>query len=346
MSKYIYTNSNMLMSKIMDVVEHSKTEKKKKKNICPICNESYEILFVYTHSSVSIEIYEHQIHMLKNHKQICMELYSKICELNLSHMSSGTKINISWMKLTTNGLNIIDGLYEVGSKRIYSENKKNLKDTHIFRYSEHSGYIYFENDKINKVIVHNSSRTDPHDPFIYMPTNNDELFKVDYIFHTHPKTPFIGSRIKMNIIYEFPSISDIIHFVEHHNNGKLIGSIVVSPEGCYVIRKNNFNRDKIKIDYDIFISSMENVYNKCYGESVKCFADLNLENMTVGKDVMIPDDLFHKIIASNYRFIDKINDNLIKHDLFIDYYTRYHLNKSSISTNKWIFSDIYVPHVN
>lgn len=71
------------------------------------------------------------------------------------------------------------------------------------------------------------------------------MLKQKYIFHTHPTTPYIGSRFKNGIIYEFPSIMDINHFIEHHNRGELQISMVITPEGLYIIRKNHLIKTKL-----------------------------------------------------------------------------------------------------
>ena len=38
-----------------------------------------------------------------------------------------------------------------------------------------------------------------------------------YLFHTHPPTPKPGGRAGEGIVYEFPSIGDILHFIDHFN---------------------------------------------------------------------------------------------------------------------------------
>ena len=73
--------------------------------------------------------------------------------------------------------------------------------------------------------------------------------------------------LKNGILYEFPSISDITHFIEHHNNGKLLGSIIMAPEGIYIIRKNNFNRNPIHVDYNIMIKDLQDIFSECYNDS-------------------------------------------------------------------------------
>ena len=134
---------------------------------------------------------------------------------------------------------IIDCLYEEGSYNIFTDKNKNIFNTNILRFSEHSGFIIFNNNIVDKIIVLNDYRTDDEDPTIFLPKNNIEALSVDYIFHTHPKSPELGSRLEYKLLYEFPSISDIYHFIDHHNRGILKGSLVITPEGLYIIRKYN-----------------------------------------------------------------------------------------------------------
>jgi hypothetical protein len=248
--------------------------------------------------------------------------------------------DINFYPFNTNGLNIIDGLYEEGSNKIYIENNKNIFNSKIERFSEHSGLIYFSNSKLEKIIVLPDSRVDKGDPTIYLPQNSIETFKVDYIFHTHPKTPYIGSRVNYSIIYEFPSISDILHFVDHHNKGKLLGSIVIAPEGIYNIRKYNFSRDKIRIDYEIFTSELEDLYFKCYEDSMSDYYDLIKNNRKeINNEIKIPTNIFYRDIANNFKYIKEINYYLEKYDITIDFYNRVLLN------NNWIFPTIYIPNL-
>ena len=300
--------------------------------------------------------------MFTHHNIIDTKFYKKICNefnatyfldesnddiINLPNESSyGINNGIIWSILNTNGLNIIDGLYEVGSNQIYIEKNKNLYESKIFRFSEHSGFIYFDKKKISSINVVTGSRVEPSDPLIFMPTNCLEALKVDYIFHTHPKTPYIGSRIKSGIVYEFPSISDIIHFVEYHNNGKLLGSIIIAPEGIYIIRKNNFDRNPIYIDYDLIIGDLEEIFMECYNDSYSKYSNINYKELKVNGEIKLPDNFFYEEVSINYEYINKINLVLKKYDLFIDYYARLLFDKPKIYTKKWIFDDIYVPMIN
>lgn len=358
MDNYIYLNSNLILGLILDLISLSK--EKKKTNECPICKKKFNLEYIYKSKKNNIKIYENQIHLFTHHNIIDSKFYKKICnELIIDYFDksnndvispnkSDTHINIgiSWSILNTNGLNIIDGLYEIGSNQIYIEKNKNLSESKISRFSEHSGFIYFEKKKISSITVITGSRVEPSDPLIFMPTNCLEALKVDYIYHTHPKTPYIGSRIKSGIVYEFPSISDIIHFVEHHNNGKLLGSIIIAPEGIYIIRKNNFDRNPIHIDYDIMISELEEIFMECYNDSYSKYSNINYRELKVNGEIKLPDKFFYEEVSTNYEYINKINLVLKKYDLFIDYYARVLFDKPKIYTKKWIFDDIYVPLIN
>ena len=272
-----------------------------------------------------------------------------ISKINLDfkqYKSNKSGINITWSILNTNGINILDGLYEVGSNQIYIDKNKNISESKISRFSEHSGFIYFEKNKISNITVITGSRVEPSDPLIFMPSNCLEALKVDYIYHTHPKTPYIGSRIKSGIVYEFPSISDIIHFVEHHNNGKLLGSIIIAPEGIYIIRKNNFDRNPIHIDYDIMVGDLEEIFMECYNDSYLEYSKINYKELKINGEIKLPDNFFYEEVSINYEYINKINKVLEKYDLFIDYYARVLFDKPKIYTKKWIFDDIYIPFIN
>lgn len=337
-NKYIYTNSNILEKLIKFII--NKSNKKNKKNNCPFCNEKFNFVYTCKYKNVSININESDLHIFNFHNMINTNLYKKI---------STTKFidfNIEWCLMTTNQLNILDGLYEVGSNQIYIEKNKNISQSKISRFSEHSGFVYFEKNKVSNINIISGTRVEPSDPTIYMPKNCLEALEVNYVFHTHPKTPYIGSRIKGGIVYEFPSISDIIHFIEHHNNGKLLGSIVVAPEGVYIIRKNNFNRKNISVDYDIMINELEEIFTLCYNDSYLKYSSINYNKYKLNDEIKLPETIFYNKISKNYDYIDKINKVLAKYDIFIDYFARTYFDKTDFTSNQWIFDDIYLPFVN
>ena len=363
MDKYIYINSNLILNLIYDILSLSK--EKKKINECPICKKKFSHEYIYKSKNTNIQIFEYQTHLFTIHNMIDTKFYKKLCndfiqniennididisKINLNfkqEKSNNSGINITWSVLNTNGVNILDGLYEVGSNQIYIEKNKNISESKISRFSEHSGFIYFEKNKISNITVITGSRVEPSDPLIFMPLNCLEALKVNYIYHTHPKTPYIGSRIKSGIVYEFPSISDIIHFVEHHNNGKLLGSIIIAPEGIYIIRKNNFDRNPIHIDYDIMVGDLEEIFMECYNDSYLQYSKINYKELKINEEIKLPDNFFYEEVSINYEYINKINKVLEKYDLFIDYYARVLFDKPKVYTKKWIFDDIYIPFIN
>jgi hypothetical protein len=321
MKNYIYTNSQLLLDKIYLIINNSNIKDKLHK--CHICNKTLKK--IYYNNEFYIE--EASVHSLSEHKIINTHLYKKVCELRINNYP------ISWFKMDTNAINIIDGLYNVGSKEIYIKTNNFYGKT---LFSEHAGFIYFKEGKLDKIQILTNYRIDENDPVIFLPKNTKEAFNVNYIFHTHPTTPFIGSRINHKIIYEFPSISDIMHFIEHHNNGILDGSIIVAPEGIYIIRKNNFNSNKIKIDYSLFVSRLLNIYKKCYMMSVKDYS--YIKTKVFDNNLLIPKEKFYNDISNNFKYIDIINELLVEYDIYIDYYPR-----SKIKKNEWIFKDIYIP---
>jgi hypothetical protein len=324
---HIYIHNQLLNDKINKLIKLSKVIKSK--CTCTKCKKH----FFNKYKLTNLLIHELDVHELTVHNIINHDLYERIAKYEISGD------NIDYNLFNTNELNVIDGLYEEGSNKIYIDKKKNIFNSKENRFSEHYGLLYFYNGKLDKVVVQLNSRVEKDDGSIYMPQNSQEALKVNYIFHTHPKTPYLGSRISMNILYEFPSMNDIIHFIEHHNRGILLGSMIIAPEGIYNIRKNMFNRDKIKIDYDIFLSEMEDVYIECYQDSMADYSDLK-ELKKINGHYKIPEKVFYKTIATNLEFIKRINYALEKYDLTIDFYNRIYLN------DKWIFPTIYLPNIN
>ena len=61
------------------------------------------------------------MNLLKIHNIIDSIFYKKLCNYKLPNE------NYEWMLLPTNGLNIIDGLFEIGSERIYGDDNKIIK---------------------------------------------------------------------------------------------------------------------------------------------------------------------------------------------------------------------------
>ena len=143
MVNYIYTNSTILLNKINKIISKSQPEKKIKK--CSKCNYESDTNFIYKNiNSKDIEISYLDIHMLTEHNMIDLELYEQIGKTKLD-------LTYEYIILSTNNINIIDGLYEDGSKEKYIENEKNIYSSKINRYSEHYGILNYKDNKVYNI---------------------------------------------------------------------------------------------------------------------------------------------------------------------------------------------------
>ncbi|CAH6421598.1 Hypothetical protein KVN_LOCUS367 [uncultured virus] len=270
-------------------------------------------------------------HFVKPSDEFIDTIFKYSLEPNILHTKKLSKIpglveivyNKRYLKINRNQLLIMDALMKHGGYKLYvDENNKSL-----FRYSEHSGLLDFNDNKLEKIIVSgNTVRTDKNDKDIFLPQNMIEAFDYEYFFHTHPPTPKPGSRAKLGILFEFPSISDIFHFVDHYNEGKTQGSIVIAPEGLYIIRKLNMDNKKIKINEDNLYSKTMDSYMKVQNDALKIYG------------VNFSQNTFFSKISQDMTFINEINKILNKFQINIDYYPRVQDKK-----NRWILDTIYIP---
>ena len=234
-----------------------------------------------------------------------------------------------YIKIKRNQLLILDSLLNDGGKR-----KKYIDRTSNIRYSEHSGNIGIKGMSIDRIIVSGlTNREDSDDNEILLPNNLVDSYDYKYFFHTHPPTPLPGSRSKFGILYEFPSIADIFHFIDHYNMGNTIGSIVVAPEGYYIIYPSDFKLKKIKYDLEI----EDEIYEKMNEENIK------IQEQAIKKyGTDMTEDYYYTNVVPNKRYLKMFNrmvnkylDNQIK--IIIKIRT-----KDSL-TNKWILKHLYLP---
>ena len=230
----------------------------------------------------------------------------------------------TFVKLDINQINILDALMKHGSysKRYVDKNNKT-----IYRYSEHVGLLDFNNNKLEKIIISgNTTRVDLTDDEIFQPKNLEGSEDFEYTFHTHPATPYPGSRAKDGILYEFPSIGDMFHFYDHYNRGITQGSIIITPEGMYNIRKNLINDEKIFIN--------ENNFYKHFNKTIR-----TLEVEAIDKyGTKIKSDIFYSDIAQNMHYIDELNNMLKIYDLHIDFFSRIKDKK-----RRWVIDSVHLP---
>ena len=153
----------------------------------------------------------------------------------------------------------------------YSDDSKNK---YRYRFSEHAGILDFKGNFLEKIIVSGkTNRKEAGDDEIFLPQNLPENFEYEYLFHTHPPTPKPGGRVSDGILYEFPSIGDILHFIDHYNDGKTIGSIVITPEGLYNIRKLKLDKNKININENKLFKQYINLSDQVQNKAIKKYSE-------------------------------------------------------------------------
>jgi hypothetical protein len=209
----------------------------------------------------------------------------------------------------------------------YTKKYINNKGTSENLYSEHVGLLDFNEDGLDKIIISGkTSRIEKDDEEIFLPSDIPYALDYEYIFHTHPPTPKPGGRSKFGILYEFPSISDIFHFIDHYNKGSTQGSIIIAPEGLYNIRKLIMDKKKIKVNEDALYKELGGIMRKCQNEALKVYGDT------------FTSYIFYSKIAQDRKYIDNINLIANKYKIHIDYYSR----QKDIKGN-WIIDSIHLP---
>ncbi len=228
-----------------------------------------------------------------------------------------------YMKLDKNQIMILDALMIHGG---YAKKYFDPANESLYRYSEHSGFLDFDHNALNKIVVSGkTNRVDAGDDEIYLPKNLDDMKDYEYIFHTHPPTPKPGGRAEIGILYEFPSIGDIFHFIDNHNDGNVIGSLVITPEGLYNIRKLMNDGKNIDINED----KMYKKYQRSFRSIQKHAIDKYGHNFTENK--------FYSIIAQDQDYINELSRALNEFDINIDFYPR-----KKDSADRWIIDTLFL----
>ena len=227
---------------------------------------------------------------------------------------------LSYIDLFTNKTMILDALMQQGSMPKYK-----YKDKYL--YSEHSGVITVENGFVDKVIVMtNNNRVDPSDETIFLPTNSNLLAEHPYIFHTHPNTKTYAGRLSDGIIYEFPSANDIFNFIKYYNEGIVCSSIIIAPEGAYVIRP-------IEATSNLILNANLFYYLRKFVNQLETMAIKKLLKKKI--DLTNP-DVFHKYVSNNFKYIILYNRLIEPANIFIEYYPRIKVN------DEWIIPNIHL----
>jgi hypothetical protein len=334
----VWTGSDQFVKRLLDVENY--ITRFEKKNIINVKNSDTScVLCPDTTLSKKRFILENYIwdtslsHYVKYHNyEPHRDFIDKIFEYDISvdhivklkarvkHEKSGQ----NFLKLDKNQIMILDALMKHGgyNKKYYDRNNKN-----IVRNSEHAGFLDIRNKIVHNIIVSgNTMRVDRGDEEIFLPVNTPDAFMYEYIFHTHPPTPKPGGRAKDGILYEFPSLGDIFHFIDHHNDGKVRGSLVMTSEGLYNIRKLNNDLQKIEINEEEFYVTMKKIFRSLQKESLEKYG----KGFNTYK--------FYSVIAQDKSFIEKANEVLNKYGLIVDFFQREKDFRGS-----WVVDTIYIP---
>jgi hypothetical protein len=276
---------------------------------CSKCSDKtyYRLANIVWSESVVHKITSHQyypteyfIMVILNTCVIDNEIINPPIQLNNDNLN-----NFSYIPLNYNKLLIIDALMDHGSYPQYEKDN-------MYIYSEHSGVITLKNKLIDTIIVSaETDRIDLHDKKIYLPNNISILSNHEYIFHTHPNATTYGGRINEGVLYEFPSANDIFNFIKYYNEGQVLASIIVAPEGIYVIRPIVY-KSKYDIDVDLFYTLRKFIFR--------------LEQMAIEKVKNIAElsnpDIFHTKVSCNFKYIKIYNKMIRSGNLFIEFYPR------------------------
>lgn len=237
--------------------------------------------------------------------------------------------NEEFVKFEKNKILIIDALMVYGGEFKKYNDKYNINNR---KYSEHAGTLDFDGGNLQKIVISgHTDRIDVGDDEIYLPHGLDEWYDYEYLFHTHPPTPKEGGRTDIGILYELPSFGDIYHFIDHYNLGSVVGSLVVTSEGLYNIRRYVFkdnlkkiskknksskrgDNDEINIDID---------ENKFYREYMRIFIDIQEDAINkYGED--FSKEMFYSEISQDMlsKYINKFNEVMNRYEIQIDFYPR------------------------
>jgi hypothetical protein len=292
---------------------------------CDNKNESYQLGNIIWSDDVKHLIESHQsypsdyfIKIIMNTNIIDDQIVNPPIQLDESMIKKFTYIPLNYNKLL-----IIDALMHQGSHPRYQKDNE-------FIYSEHSGVMSVKDKMIDNIIVSaESDRTDDSDKTIFLPNNTSIINKYEYIFHTHPNTSMYGGRISEGILYEFPSANDIFNFMKYHNEGKAQASLVVAPEGTYLIRPVIYQK-QFDIDPNLYYYLRKFIL-KLEKKAIK-------KNKDILSDISDP-NIFMKHISSDYHFINHYNKFIEPANIFIEYYPRENKN------NEWCLRSMNLPYL-
>lgn len=335
-----WTDKNNFLKKLIGVQNYLKTtgmyepykENDEFKDYCLICKEnnilngSFKLNNMYWNDDLTHYIEKHNI---KPSDEFIDMIYKYTPSKKTNRIIKfETEIynqeSMRYLKLEKNQIMICDALMRHGG---YTKKYVDKKNSDVYRYSEHAGSLDFNKKGLDKIIISGvTSRVDVGDEEIFLPGDMPYALDYEYVFHTHPPTPKPGGRATDGILYELPSINDIFHFIDHYNGGSTQGSLVITPEGLYNIRKLILDNKIIKINEDQLYREYISIVKRSQHDAIKKY----------GIDFTTYE--FYSNIASDIKYIDDINLVTNKYKIHIDYFPRQKDKKGN-----WIIESIYLP---
>ena len=235
------------------------------------------------------------------------------------------KNNNNYVKISQNQFRILDALLYDGSYKQYIDTRKNL------RYSEHSGLFEFKNNTLDRIIISGKSTyEDLHDKSILLPNNIYKNIENELIFHTHPPTPYPGARAIGGILYEFPSVSDLNHFIYYYNKYYISGSMVIAPEGVYIIYMKQYINYIDYIDKATY-KKLETCHYKINDKAIKKYG-IDFSNHRK--------EIFYNGVITDKKYI-KLFNNSIKKYIHPHLHILYKPRVYDRSINTWIIKTLY-----
>ncbi len=232
-----------------------------------------------------------------------------------------------YIKFSQNQLQILDALLNDGGSKKYIDSHNNL------RFSEHSGLFDFDKTKLERVVISGkTNREDKDDIDILLPQNMIDALDYEYIFHTHPPTPYPGARAKVGILYEFPSISDLYHFAYHYNDGEVQGSMIISPEGIYIIRMKKDVKE-IKYPPEDISEKLEKLNLKIQSKAIDKYGDDFAGDSGQSK--------YYNDVVQDKKYI-KLFNRIVKKYFNPHMEVIYKPRKYDTKTKKWLFKKLLI----
>ncbi len=268
-----------LKSKYKDIGEYK----------CPSCTYKSNLV-LYKNKDILFDnsMLHHMVeHNYKPEKDILRRIKRSSKKIKIKATFSREKEFYKFV-LERNQILILDSLMNYGKDKLYVDKSR------LLRYSEHAGLLDFDKKGLEKVIISGkTNRQDKDDPEILLPQNMADALDYEFMFHTHPPTPYPGARATVGVLYEFPSMGDIFHFIEHYNLGETQGSIIIAPEGMYIIHSNTGDNEIIvKDEKTVYENLLEESFNIQHNAIIKYGKEFN--NNTIFNDKVINDLSFIK----------------------------------------------------